>query len=240
MPDRYDVERSMRKAAASAREVLLEMAAKELKTDRAGLYIENGEVKSRKKQQSISIGKLTRGKEIVKGINEQVSVTPPEKWKVNGTSVSKVNGESFLTCKHRFVSDIRLPGLLFGKILRPPSYGATLTSVDLSGAGNIPGVVVVHDGDFVGVAAPDRFTADEALKAIRAEWKTNPQVGRGEIFEHLVKKGESGGGRGADNVPDAAFFDVGPARAPRGRPGSRRPFPRARRGTPSAARARRR
>lgn len=196
----------LRKAAASAREVLLEMAAKEMKADRASLYIENGEVRSRKKQQSISIGSLTRGKEIVKGINEQVPVTPPEKWKVTGTSVSKVNGESFLTGKHRFVSDMRLPGMLYGKVLRPPSYGASLSSVDLGAARNIRGVVVVHDGDFVGVAAPDPFTADQALKAIRAEWKTEPQPGRGEIFEHLRKNGQAGGGRSSDatgNVEDA-------------------------------------
>lgn len=195
----------LRKAAASAREVLLEMAAKELNADRSSLYIEKGEVRSRKNQQSIAIGSLTRGKEIVKGINEQVQVTPPEKWKITGTSVRKVNGESFLTGKHRFVSDIHLPGMLYGKVLRRPSYGASLSSVDLAGARDIKGVVVVHDGDFVGVAAPDRFTAEQALKAIRAEWKTEPQPGRGEIFEHLRKKGESGGGRDAEGAVEQAM-----------------------------------
>jgi nicotinate dehydrogenase subunit B len=182
----------LRKAAATAREVLLEMAARELKTDRANLFIDNGEVRNRKSKQSINIGRLTQGKELVEGIRERVTVTPPEDWKVSGTSVPKVNGESFITGKHKFVSDMKLPGMLYGKVLRAPSYGATLSSVDLSGAKKIKGVVVVEDGSFIGVVAPDPLTAGRALAAIRAEWKAVPQPGRLEIFEHLKKTSEAG------------------------------------------------
>jgi nicotinate dehydrogenase subunit B len=196
----------LRKAAASAREVLLDMAAAEWKIDKANLYIEQGEVMNRKNSKSMNIGKLTEGKQIVKGINEQVKLTPPEKWKINGTSVPKVNGDSFVTGKHKFTSDIKLPGMLYGKILRAPAYGATLSSIDVSGAKKLNGVVVVHDGDFVGVAAPEQHIAEEALAAIRAEWKTEPQPGRGEIFQHL-KKSAGAGGRGSDSNGDvgAAF-----------------------------------
>lgn len=182
----------LRKAAATAREVLLEMAASEFKTDRANLFIDNGEVRNRKSKQSINIGKLTQGKELVEGIRERVTVTPPEKWKVSGTSVPKVNGESFVTGKHKFVSDMKLPGMLYGKVLRAPSYGAKLSSVDVSGAKKIKGVVVVEDGSFIGVAAPDPLTAGRALAAIRAEWKDVPQPGRPEIFEHLKSTSEAG------------------------------------------------
>ena len=59
-----------------------------------------------------------------------------------------------MTGGHQYASDIRLPGMLFGKVLRPPSFGATLASVDTSRCQSVPGVVVVHDGEFVGVAAP--------------------------------------------------------------------------------------
>jgi isoquinoline 1-oxidoreductase len=62
--------------------------------------------------------------------------------------------------------------MLHGKILRPPAFEATLTSVDTSKAEAIPGAVVVHEGSFIGVAAPDETTASRALGAIRAEWKT--------------------------------------------------------------------
>ena len=198
----------LRKAAATAREALIDMAAKEWKTDRNGLYVENAEVRNRRTGQSVGIGKLTGGKEIVKGLDEQVTVTPPEKWKVAGTSVAKVNGESFLTGEHRYVSDMKLPGMMYGKILRAPSYGATLASVDVSAAKKISGVVVVHDNDFVGVAAPDLHTARKALDAIRAEWKTVSQPGRAEIFSHLKKTSGGEGGRGDDSSGD-----VGPALA---------------------------
>lgn len=194
----------LRKAAATARELLIDMAAKEWKTDRAGLIIENGEVKNTKSKQSLNIGLLTRGKELVQGINEKVTLTPPDKWKVAGTSVPKVNGKAFITGKHRYASDLKLPGMMYGKILRPPSYGATLASVDLSAAKNMKGVVVVHDRDFIGVAAPDAHTAGQAVKAIRAEWKTVPQPGRAEIFAHLRKTAESGSGRDNESTGNVA------------------------------------
>jgi nicotinate dehydrogenase subunit B len=192
----------LRKAAATAREVLLDMAARELKADRANLFIENGDVKNRKSKQSINIGKLTEGKELVQGIKDNAPVTPPHKWKVSGTSVPKVNGDSFLTGKHKFTSDIKLPGMLYGKVLRAPSYGATLSSVDVSGAKKMKDVVVVEDGAFIGVAAPDPQTAARALAAIKAEWKSVPQPGRTEIFEHLKKTSEPGNGRDNNSSGD--------------------------------------
>ncbi len=181
----------LRKAAATAREVLLDMAAKEWKTDRVNLFVEEGLVKNKNANQKVNIGQLTRGKEILQGVDEKVSVTPAEKWKIAGTSVPKVNAESFVTGRHKYVSDMKLPDMLYGKVLRPPAYGATLSSVDLSGAKNIRNVVVVHDGNFIGVAAPDALTATRALAEIRAEWKTSPQPGRGEIFDHLKNTAEA-------------------------------------------------
>lgn len=194
----------LRKAAATAREVLVDMAAAEWKTDRANLVVEKGQVINTKTKQAIQIGKLTGGKQILKGIDEKVTVTPPERWAVAGTSVSKVNGASFLTGKHKFVSDMKLPGMLYGKILRAPAYGATLISADVSAAKKIKGVVVVEDGDFIGVAAPDQYTATQAIAAIRAEWKTVSQPGRNELFEHLKKTVGSGGARDDDSHGDVA------------------------------------
>lgn len=194
----------LRKAAATAREVLLDMAAKEWKADRGNLYLEKGEVINRATKQSVSIGKLTKGKEIVQGVNDQVSVTPPAKWRVAGTSVPKVNGESFITGKHKFVSDMKLPGMLYGKVLRAPSYGAKLVSADVTAARNMNGVVVVQDGDFIGVAAADTHTASKALESIRARWTPVPQPGRTEIFKHLKKTAETGGGRGDESSGDVA------------------------------------
>ena len=181
----------LRKAAASAREWLIDIAAKEMNTDRAFLYCENGMIKNKQTAKAIKIGQLTRGKELTKTVDEKVTVKKIEDWKVAGTSVLKVNGASFLTGKHKYVSDMKLPGMLFGKILRPPAFGATLISADITEAQKMPGVTVVKDGDFVGVAAKNTRDATRALNAIKAEWKTTPQPSRNEIFEYLKSKGDN-------------------------------------------------
>jgi len=193
----------LRKAAATARELLIDMGAEEWKADRSELFIEMGVLKNRKTQQALNIGQLTKGKELVKPVNDKVAVTPVEQWKIAGTSVAKVNGESFVTGKHKYVSDMKLPGMLYGKVLRPPAYGATLVSVDLTAAKSMKGVTAVHDGNFVGVAASDLHTASEALKLIKAEWKKDPQPSRSEIFEYL-KKNTEGSAKDTDPTGDVA------------------------------------
>jgi isoquinoline 1-oxidoreductase len=75
--------------------------------------------------------------------------------------------------------------MLYGKVLRPPSFGATLVSCDDTAAKGMTDAVVVRDGDFVGVAAPSAHEAQSALDAIRAQWKEVPQISNKEIFSYL-------------------------------------------------------
>lgn len=181
---------SLRKAAATAREVLIDMASTSWKADRTSLYVENGFVKDRSTGKSVNIGELTKGDTFVKPVNDKVKVTPIEEWKIAGTSVPKVNGASFVTGKHKYTSDLKLDGMLYGKVLRAPSYGAKLVSADISKAQQISGVTVVKDGDFIGVAAPDRKTAEKAVKAIDAKWDTSTQPSRESIFEYIRKNSQ--------------------------------------------------
>lgn len=183
---------SLRKAAATAREVLIDMASAQWKVDRTSLYVEDGLVKDRSAGKAINIGELTKGETFVKPVNEAVKVKPIEEWKIAGTSVPKINGASFVTGKHRYTSDMKIDGMLYGKILRAPSYGAKLVSADVSKAKQIAGVTVVQEGDFIGVAARDRKTAEKAIKAIEAKWETSPQPSRDNIFEYIKKNSKSG------------------------------------------------
>lgn len=195
----------LRKAAANAREYLIELAGVHWKTGREFLKLEKGSIINEKNKLSIDIGALTKGKKIVRGINENVKVKPADQWKVAGKPVLKVNGTSFLTGKHKYVSDMTLPGMLYGKILRAPSYKAELVTVDTSGAKRLADVTVVHDGNFVGVAAPTLKQAMDALMAIRAEWRTVSQPSRSEIFKHLKSKASAGTGRNdhaSGDLPD--------------------------------------
>jgi nicotinate dehydrogenase subunit B len=197
----------LRKAAASARELLIDMAASAWKVDRSMVFMEAGVVKNRSTKQSMEIGKLAKGQKLLKPINDKVEVTAVKDWKIAGTSVKKVRGESFVTGKHKYVSDMNLPGMLHGKILRAPSYGATLISADVDADKSMTGVTVVKDGDFVGVVAPRVSIADRALKSIKAEWKLTAQPSRHEIFNYIRKHAEKNGDdQGSTGNVDSAFM----------------------------------
>ena len=159
----------MRRAAASAREMLMDLASQKWMVERSTISIANGTVTSGAR--SAGFGELTHGEKLTKMIPTGAALTPAAEWKVAGTSVPKVNGREIVTGAHRYAFDIKRPGMHYGKVLYPPSYGATLTSLDSSAAEAMPGVKVVREGDFVGVTAPDPDTAEKALKALKAEWK---------------------------------------------------------------------
>ena len=195
-----DMARRLRQVAAAARELLIDRAAEEWKVDRATLSAENGNVVGRD-EKKISYGDLTKGQKLTQAIAENPPTTAPDKWKVAGQSMPKVNARAFVTGQHKYTSDMRLPGMLHGKVLHPPSFGATLVSTDTKEAAALPDVVVVRDGDFIGVAAPTEFAAGRALKAIKAEWKTTEQIAGKELFDHFKKNARGGeGGRGSTKV----------------------------------------
>jgi nicotinate dehydrogenase subunit B len=185
----------LRHVAATVRELLLDLAAKDLSVDRGTLTITDGRVLHPPKNRGLTFGELAKNGNLTKTISTDAVLTPPADWKVAGTSVPKVNGAAIVTGKHEYASDIRRPGMLFGKVLRPESLHATLVSVDLAKAKALPGVTVVHDRDFIGVAAPSAHAAQEALAAISAHWKTDTTVSDARLFDDL-KKPEGEGGRG--------------------------------------------
>ena len=123
-------------------------------------------------------------------------------WKLAGKTVPRVNERTFITGKHVYVSDMKLPGMLYGKVLRAPSYGAKLLEADTTKASSIPGVTVVKDGNFVGVTAPDVKTAAKALQSIHAKWEERTgQPSNENIFDWLVKNASGpDGGRNPDNT----------------------------------------
>ena len=120
---------------------------------------------------SAGFGQLTNGQQLTRTIPGSAALTPAAEWKVAGTSIAKVNGRDIVTGAHKYTYDLKRPGMQWGKVLYPPSFGATLQSFDSSAAEAMPGVKVVHEGDFVGVTAPDPETAASALASLKAEWK---------------------------------------------------------------------
>src|SRR5262249_1149066 len=130
---------------------------------------------------------------------------PASQWKVAGQSLPKVDGREFVTGKHRYPSDQKLPDMMHGKIVRPTAFNATLVSLDTKEAEQMPGVVVVHDGNFVGVAAPTVELASRAAASIKAEWKADPQPSNRELFDVLRRTAAEG----ADPTGDAGHVNAG-------------------------------
>ena len=191
----------LRKVAASARELLLDRAAQHWNVDRLTLVAGGGKVLNSKSGLSLSYGELVKESPLVKIISDDVPLAAPKDWTVAGAPAPKINGRDFVTGRHKYTSDLSLPGMLHGKVLRPTAFRAKLVSFDATAAEKIAGVKVVRDADFVGVAAPDEFTALRALRALKAKWDGPSQPSEAELFDYLRKhpnpeaqaEGRSGG-----------------------------------------------
>jgi len=196
----------IRRMGAAAREALVEMAAKQWGVLPADLRAEAGRVTNSKTGQALSYGQITTGQNLVRTVASAPALTPAAEWRVAGKPAPKVTGPDLVTGRHQFPSDIARAGMLFGKVLRAPAYGATLSSLDSSAAEKIPGVKVVRDGDFAGVTAPSTPVAAQALAALKAVWGPAPeQPSNANLFQYLKQNVQSGGqGRGAAGAQGGA------------------------------------
>ncbi len=191
----------LRKAAAAAREMLIDLAAQQLSVEPSSVKIVDAHFVNHDKSKSLSLAEVAKGRKLVKVIPDDIATIPPKDWTIAGTSVTKVHAKDFVTGKHQYASDIKREGMLYGKVVRPATFNATLVSSDTKAAEAIPGVTVVHDGNFIGVAAADSQTAAKAANAIAVDWKAAGQPSNAELFDVLRKPaterrggGEGGGG----------------------------------------------
>ena len=180
-----------RRVAAAARDLLIAVAAKEWNVAAEGLVAVDAKVTDPASGRSLRYAELTRGKTLAQNVPAEDPVTPAAQWTIAGKPVPKVDGRTFVTGRHQYTSDLHPAGMLHGKILRPPSFGATLTSYDDSAAKAMIGVFVIRDGDFVGAAAPSEHEAQNALDAIHAQWKEVPQISHQELFTFLKQNASS-------------------------------------------------
>lgn len=197
----------LRKAAASLKEALADMAATEWKTDKQSVKVKDGKVTRSGSGQTMTYGELTKGKKIEIPLNDKVTLTPADQWTVAGTAVPKVNGKSFVSGKHKYVSDMAVPGMVYGKILRAPSYGASLVSVNTEKAKITADVNIVNEKNFIGVTAPDPQTAANALARIDAQWTPTPQPSKENIFTYLKDNArqQNDNGKSAKEAAEKAF-----------------------------------
>ncbi len=189
---------SVRRAAAAARGLLLAWACQQWNVERGSVEMQDGKVLNMADKRSLTYADLAKSDDATKlfaqAVPADIELTPVKAWKVLGTPVPRPNARDLVTGAHKFPSDIIRPGMLYGKVLRAPSYGARLTSIDLAPAKAMKDVVVVQDDQFVGVAAPNSARAEDALSAIAAtaKWEPASQPSSAELFDYLRKNAEAG------------------------------------------------
>ena len=175
----------LRRVSYAARDLLVGLAAKRWDADAKTLVAANGAVTDPASNRSVRYGELAQNQLLAQDIPAEDPVTPATEWKIAGEPIHKIGARDFVTGRHKYTPDLKRPGMLYGKVVRPIAFGASLTSADLSAAKAMPGVVALRDGDFIGVAAPDELSAERAAAAVKTEWKSTPQSSSRELFEFL-------------------------------------------------------
>ncbi len=174
----------LRKAAAQARQFLLARAAEQLELPIADLRIEDGLIRGHDNR-SVSYGELIGAETIRLELADDVAVKPVGEHTIVGRSVPRVDLPAKATGELTFVHDLRVPGMLHGRVVRPPYagvdvgpfVGTSLIAVDDSSVRDIPGLVaVVRIGDFVGIVAEREENAIKAAAQLKVSWKPTPTL----------------------------------------------------------------
>lgn len=174
----------LRKAAAQARQFLIARAAERLELPAEDLAVEDGLIRG-KDNRSVSYGELIAGDIIRLELADDVPVKDVGAYTIVGQSVPRVDLPAKATGELVYVHDVRVPGMLHGRVVRPPYagvdagafVGTSLIAVDKTSVRDIPGLVaVVQIGDFVGIVAEREENAIKAAAQLKVTWKPVPTL----------------------------------------------------------------
>ena len=160
---------ALRAAAAEARSVLTKLASEKLGVPREQLVAENGAISGGGKK--VTHAELAKGQQIARLVDEKAALRAVKDFKVIGTAPKRMDGRDKVTGRAQYAGDIRRPGMLYARVVRPPMHGATRKSLDAAKAKAMDGVTVVKKDDLVAVLAANPERAHEALQAIKVEWE---------------------------------------------------------------------
>ena len=165
-------------AGATARQSLLRMASQRLSVPVEQLSISDGVVTAKSDpSKHISYGELVAGKKFELALDPQAKRKPHAEWTVLGKRAKRPDMPALVTGKFEFVHNVRLSGMLHGRMVRPPSVGAALVSVDESSVTNVPGLVkVVTKKNWVGVVARKPWQAIQAANQLKVTWSPGPAL----------------------------------------------------------------
>jgi isoquinoline 1-oxidoreductase len=218
---------ALRAAGAEARAVLLELAAEHLDVPKDRLVAKDGTVFDKTQDtRRVTYAELTKGKLIERHIAEEPDLKDPSEFNLIGKPTKRIDSQDKVTGKALYAGDIRVPGMLYAKVLRPPAHGARLKSVDTSAADKREGVQVVRDGDLVAVLHKYPDEAEKALAQVKPEFDIpEPRVDDKTIFDYFLDNAEEGeiedgdgdvatGEKLADTLVEATYLNSYVAHAP--------------------------
>ena len=184
---------AVRNAAAEGKAILLSLASEQLKAPVEQLTVENGVIfVTTDKARRLTFAQLAGGRKITHKLDAKVSTKAVSEYTVMGKPAKRIDAVEKVTGQAKFTADIREPGMLYARILRPPAHGARLINVDTSAAKKISDVIVIDQGvdeeRLIAVLHQDPEMAEKAFTAIKANFETpKPEVDNASIFDHLFK-----------------------------------------------------
>jgi isoquinoline 1-oxidoreductase len=190
----------LRAAAAEAREVLIDLAAKELGVSEDELEASNGTVFVKNdKSKKVTYADLTKGKKIVQRLKKKPEIKKSKDFDIVGKPVISVDAEDKVTGKAVYSGDIKLPGMVYATIVRPKVWGSKKVSVDASGLEKFEGAELVEEGDLVAVVHPEPEVSTRAAQRVKVEWDAPEAKADNEtIFKYFV-----------DNITESKVFEEG-------------------------------
>jgi isoquinoline 1-oxidoreductase len=193
------------RAAATLRSMLIDLAAGRWTVDRGALRTEAGAVLGPGSRRA-TYGDLTAGRRLVGQVTAEAGGR--DTWKLRGTPLPKINGRDFVTGRHTFTPDLTRPGMLWGRVIRPPVYGATPKAMKA-----LAGIRLVHDANFIGVVAETDRAARRAAGSVDVQWTLPSEAPPTSetVFDHFKRRATAGGGGGRGGRPRVAG-DVSGAR----------------------------
>ena len=178
----------LRQAAAEARAALLELASAKLNAPADSLVIAAGVISVRGTDRKATFAELIGGRRFERAVSGKAKVKAPADYTVVGKPVHRFELPAKATGRHTYVQDVKVDGMLHGRVVRPASLGAKLLSVDDSALRDVRGARVVRKDDFLGVVAEREEDAVRAARALKTTWSDSATLpAMGELYETLMK-----------------------------------------------------
>ncbi|MEJ6022239.1 xanthine dehydrogenase family protein molybdopterin-binding subunit [Ramlibacter sp. PS4R-6] len=173
----------LRQAAATMREGLVALAADRLKKPADALTLEDGVV-SASDGTRVTVGELASAGPLNLKMNPKAPLKKPAQYKFVGQPLPRPDIPAKVTGRFEYVHDVKLPGMLHARIVRPPAVGAKVVGVDEASVGKLPGVRVVRMNDFVAVLSPDEWAAIRAQRELKVQWSDSaPLIGSSDVAD---------------------------------------------------------